>query len=39
MDLIDLYGQMGFCYFDQIQDELDQDLQTFEELSLSGVVK
>lgn len=39
MDLIDLYGQMGFCYFDQIQDELEKDLQTFSELGLSGVAK
>lgn len=31
-DLIDLYGQLGFCYFDQIQDGLEQELQIFREL-------
>ncbi|MFR8171891.1 MAG: UPF0175 family protein [Marvinbryantia sp.] len=36
LDLIDLYGQMGFCYFDQTEEELDKDLQTFQELGLSG---
>ena len=37
LDLIDLYGKMGFCYFDQTMDELDKDLETFESLGLSGV--
>jgi hypothetical protein len=37
MDLIDLYGEMGFPYFDQTMDELDKDLATFKELGLSGV--
>ena len=26
LDLIDLYGKMGFCYFDQTMDELDENL-------------
>jgi hypothetical protein len=33
MDLIDLYGEMGFPYFDKIMDELDKDLATFNELN------
>lgn len=37
LDLIDIYGQMGFCYFDQTKDELDKDIQTFQKLGLSGV--
>lgn len=37
LDLIDLYGQMGFCYFDQTKDELDKELQTFKELKLDEV--
>ena len=37
LDLIDLYGKMGFCYFDQTMDELDKDLETFKSLGLSGV--
>lgn len=32
LDLIDLYGQIGFCYFDHIKDELDKDLQTFKHM-------
>ena len=35
LDLIDLYGRMGFCYFDQTQDELEKELQIFEELGLN----
>lgn len=31
-DLIDLYGKMGFCYFDQTMDELDEDLKTFNRI-------
>ena len=38
LDLIDLYGQMGFCYFDQTKDELDKELQAFKELKLDEVV-
>lgn len=38
LDLIDLYGQIGFCYFDQIKGDLEKDLQTFSELGLSGVM-
>lgn len=37
LDLIDLYGRMGFCYFDQAQDELEEDLQVFAGLGLNGV--
>ena len=37
LDLIDLYGRMGFCYFDQTQDELEEDLQVFAGLELNGV--
>lgn len=37
LDLIDLYGKMGFSYFDQTMDELDKELQTFKELGLNGV--
>ena len=39
MELIDLYGQMGFCYFDQTQDELEKKLLVFEELGLNEVGK
>ena len=35
LDLIDLYGRMGFCCFDQTQDELEKELQIFEELGLN----
>lgn len=37
LNLIDLYGQMGFCYFDQIKDELDKELQTFKQLRVDEV--
>lgn len=37
LDLIEIYGQMGFCYFDQTRDELDKDLDTFRELGLNEV--
>ena len=37
LDLIDLYGKMGFYYLDQTMDELDKDLRTFQEVGLSGV--
>ena len=37
LNLIDLYGQMGFCYFDQIRDDLDKELQTFKMLRLDEV--
>lgn len=37
LDLIEIYGKMGFCYFDQTKDELDKDIQTFQKLGLSGV--
>ena len=35
--LIDSYGRMGFCYFDQTQYELEEDLQVFAGLELNGV--
>lgn len=37
LDLIDLYGRMGFCYFDQTQDELEEELQVFAGLGLNEV--
>lgn len=37
LDLIDLYGKMGFCYFDQTMEQLEEDLQTFKELGLDRV--
>lgn len=38
LELIEIYGQMGFCYFDQTEDELDQELQTFRELGIGANV-
>ena len=38
LDLIDLYGQMRLCYFNQTKDELDKELQTFQELMLNEAV-
>ena len=35
---IELYGKMGFSYFDQTIDELDRELQTFQELERNGVI-
>ena len=35
LDLIDLYGQMGFCYFDHIEDELEKDLDTSKKIEIS----
>ena len=32
LDLIELYGELGLCYFDQIEDELDKELETFQKL-------
>lgn len=37
LDLIDLYGKMGFCYFDQTMEQLEKDLQTFKDLGLDKV--
>lgn len=37
LDLIDLYGQMGFPYFDLTMDELDKDLETFHSLQIEEV--
>lgn len=36
LDLIDLYANLGFPYFDLTMNELDKDLETFH--SLKGVV-
>ena len=38
LDLIDLYGQMGFSYFDLTMDELDKDLETFHSLKIEEVM-
>jgi hypothetical protein len=38
LELIDLYGKLGFSYFDQTMDELDDDLETFKQLGLDKVV-
>ena len=38
LELIDLYAQIGFSYFDQTMDELDNDLNTFKQLGLDKVV-
>lgn len=32
LDLIDLYGQMGFSYFDMTMDEIEDDIRTLQEL-------
>lgn len=37
LDLIDLYGQMGFYYFDQTEEELEKEIQTFKQLGLDKV--
>jgi hypothetical protein len=38
LELVDLYGKLGFSYFDQTMDELDDDLETFKQLGLDKVV-
>lgn len=38
LELIDIYGKLGFSYFDQTMDELDDDLETFKQLGLDKVV-
>lgn len=37
LELIDLYGQLGFSYFDQTMDELDKDMETFKQLGFDKV--
>ena len=37
LELIDLYGQLGFAYFDQTMDDLDKDMETFKQLGLDKV--
>lgn len=32
LDLIDLYGEMGFSYFDMTMDEIEDDVRTLQEL-------
>ena len=36
-ELIDLYDKLGYSYLDMIQDELDDELDTFRELKKKGV--
>ncbi len=36
-DLIELYGKMGFCYFDQTKGELERELQVFQQVKQDGV--
>lgn len=38
LELIDLYGKLGFAYFDQTMEELDKDMETFKQLGLDKVV-
>lgn len=38
LELIDLYGKLGFSYFDQTMDELEEDIETFKALGLDKVV-
>ncbi len=38
LELIDMYGELGFSYFDQTMDELEQDMETFKALGLDKVV-
>jgi hypothetical protein len=38
LELIDIYGKLGFSYFDQTMDELDDDLETFKQLGLDKAV-
>ena len=35
-ELIDLYDKLGYSYLDMIQDELDDELDTFRELKKKG---
>ena len=37
LDLIDLYGELGFCYFDQTKEDLEKEIQTFRQLGLDEV--
>lgn len=37
-ELIDLYDKLGYSYFDIIQDDLDDELNTFRELKKKGAV-
>lgn len=38
LDLIDIYAKMGFSYFDMIMDDLDEELETFKSLNITGVM-
>ena len=38
LELLDIYGRLGFAYFDQTMDELDKDMETFKQLGLDRVV-
>ena len=37
-ELIDLYDKLGYSYFDIIQDDLDDELNSFRELKKKGAV-
>ena len=38
LEIIDLYSSIGFSYFDQTMDELEEDIDTFKALGLDKVV-
>lgn len=38
LELIELYGKVGFAYFDQTMEDLDKDMETFRQLGLDKVV-
>ena len=38
LELIELYGKLGFSYFDNIMENLDKDMETFKQLGLDKVV-
>ena len=38
LDLIDLYEQMGFSYYDMIMDETEDDVQTLRKLRESSLI-
>ena len=38
LELIEMYGKLGFPYFDHIMDDLDKDMETFQQLGLDKAV-
>ena len=38
LELIELYGKLGFSYFDNIMENLDKDIETFKQLGFYKVV-